>query len=220
MADKIKDKLLRGGIYLVLDPALAREKLLQGLKQALQSGKVCAVQLWDHLKGVENKETLIGEIKAVCSEAEVALLVNNNRQMLEEYGFDGIHFDTMPADQLYDIQRDAGRRILVGLTLGNDLSPLRSAGAKALDYVSFCSVFPSASAGACEIVSRETIQEARTLTHLPVFLSGGINLSTISELEGLAFEGVAVISGVMSDPDPRKATESLHQSLNKVIRTI
>ncbi|ODS81626.1 MAG: hypothetical protein ABS46_10935 [Cytophagaceae bacterium SCN 52-12] len=220
MENRIKDKLLKGGIYLVLDPAQEREKLLEGLKQALQPGKVCAVQLWDHWKGVENKDGLIGEIKSVCRQAEVALLINNSRQMLEEYGFDGIHFDTMPAAPLHDIKTNAGRRILIGLTLGNDLGPLRSAGAEALDYVSFCSVFPSASAGACEIVSRETIQEARTLTHLPVFLSGGINLSTISKLEGLAFEGVAVISGVMSDPDPCKATESLHQSLNKVIGTI
>ncbi len=219
MANKVKDKLLRGGIYLVLDPALARERLLRSLKEAVLSGKVCGVQLWDHWEGVENKGGLIGEIMAVCREAEVALLVNNNRQMLVEYGFDGIHFDAMPEESLYDLKRDAGNP-LVGLTLGNDLSPLLSAGAGALDYISFCSVFPSASAGVCEIVSRETIQNARALTCLPVFLSGGINLSTISGLEGLPFEGVAVISGVMSAPDPGKAAESLHQSLNKVIRTI
>lgn len=220
MENRIKDKLLKGGIYLVLDPSQEREKLLSGLKKALQSGKVCAVQLWDHWGGVENRDGLIGKIKSVCREAEVALLVNNSRQMLEEYGFDGIHFDTMPAGPLRDIRRKAGGPVLIGLTLGNDLGPLRSAGAKALDYVSFCSVFPSASAGVCEIVSRETIREARTLTHLPVFLSGGVNLSTMSKLEGLAFEGVAVISGVMNDPDPCRATESLHQSLNKVIGTI
>lgn len=220
MANKVKDKLLSGGIYLVLDPALARERLLLSLKKAVLSGKVCGVQLWDHWEGVENKGGLIGEIMTVCREAEVALLVNNNRQMLVEYGFDGIHFDAMPEESLYDLKREAGSRTLVGLTLGNDLSPLLSAGAGALDYISFCSVFPSASAGVCEIVSRETIQNARTLTRLPVFLSGGINLSTISELEGLPFEGVAVISGVMSAPDPGKAAESLHQSLNKVIRTI
>lgn len=220
MEKRIKDKLLKGGIYLVLNPSQEQERLLKGLKQALQSGKVCAVQLWDHWENVEDKGGLIGKIKSVCHEAEVALLVNNSRQMLEEYEFDGIHFDNMPAGPLDDIRSNAGRRILVGLTLGNDLDPLRSAGVKALDYVSFCSVFPSASAGSCEIVSRETIQEARTLTHLPVFLSGGVNLSTMSKLEGLAFEGVAVISGVMNDPDPCKAAENLYQSLNKVIKRI
>lgn len=220
MENRLRDKLVEGGIYLVLDPSQEREKLLTGLEKALQSGKVCAVQLWDHWGGVENKDVLIGKIKSVCREAEVALLVNNSRQMMEEYAFDGIHFDTMPADPLGDIRRNAGRPILIGLTLGNDPGPLRSAGAKALDYVSFCSVFPSASAGACEIVSREAIQEARTLTHLPVFLSGGVNLSTMSKLQGLVFEGVAVISGVMNDPDPYSATESLHQALNKVIGTI
>ncbi len=220
MTDQKNGKLLGGGIYLVLDPASDPERLLRCLKQAIQSGKVCGVQLWDHWEGVKSRAALIGEIMTVCRDAGVALLVNNNVRMLEEYGFDGIHFDAMPAYPLYDIKRRAGRHILIGITLGNNLEPLRSAGAKALDYVSFCSVFPSASAGSCEIVSRETIQEARTLTHLPVFLSGGVNLSTMSKLEGLAFEGVAVISGIMNDPDPCKATESLHKSLNKVIRTI
>lgn len=218
MEDQIKDSLLGGGIYLVLDPAQAREKLLQRLEQALGSGRICGVQLWDHWKGVENQGGLVREIKAACRRAAVALLSNNSLQMLEEYRLDGVHFDTMP-DSLFDIKRQASRRILAGLTLGNDLSPLLSAGADALDYVSFCSVFPSVSAGACEIVSPNTIQKARALTKLPVFLSGGINPSTISGLEGLPFEGVAVISGVMSDPDPGKATRTLYQSLNKIIRT-
>lgn len=213
---KSTNRFRDGGVYLVIDPSMPADVLLPRLKEAVQTGGICAVQLWDHWTDATDQDRIIREVAAICREAAVPVLVNNDQVLLKKHGLDGIHFDTLPAVSPRGIREEAGREVLVGITLGNDLGPLALPGAKDLDYLSFCSVFPSPSAGSCEIVSPETIRRARELTDLPVFLSGGISLSTLPLLEGLPFEGIAVISGVMGDSQAGEAAEAISRSLNQI----
>ncbi|GAA4439479.1 hypothetical protein GCM10023091_21710 [Ravibacter arvi] len=193
------------GIYLILNPASPR--LLAGLAAVLETGTIGLVQIWDHWPEGLGKAGLVSEILALCRSKGVPVLANNDVKLLEEFALDGVHLDHLPGEPLVSFRKKLPPKAIIGLTLGNDLSALTGAEAHQLDYVSFCSVFPSGSAGVCEIVSRETISKARSFTELPIFLAGGINATTISSLRGLAFDGVAVVSGIMGSENP--AAEAL-----------
>ena len=207
-----------GGIYLVADPSMPEETLLTRLEEAVKTGGICAVQLWDHWTGENDRHTVITRVLSLCGSESVPVLINNDWALLKEYPFDGVHFDSLPDRSPGSIREEIGRRVIIGVTLGNDLGLLDSPEAEGLDYISFCSVFPSASAGACELISPETVMKARSATELPVFLSGGIDPMTIPRLEGWPFEGVAVISGIMGSDRPAEAVAAMNSSLNRLKR--
>jgi thiamine-phosphate pyrophosphorylase len=76
-------------------------------------------------------------------------------------------------------------------------------------------MFPSTSAGSCTIVMPSTVREARGITNLPLFVSGGITPENILSLRKLTpFDGVAVISGIMSADDTSLKVRSYQDALN------
>jgi thiamine-phosphate pyrophosphorylase len=129
-------------------------------------------------------------------------------------GVDGVHFDAVPAD-LDQIRKKTGKPFLCGLTCGNDLSRVQWAEENCLSYISFCSLFPSPSAGVCEIVRKETVRQARQLTAMPIFLAGGITLENIDELHDTGMNGIALISAIMKADDPQTAAKAFKNKLNK-----
>ncbi len=198
---------IKPGIYLVIDPELDAEKLFPRLEAALIAG-VAAVQVWDNFQTGFAK---LPKVVALCNAHEVPVLINNRVDLLEEYRFDGIHFDVLPEE--YGKLKG---RYLIGLTCNNDLDQVKEAQEKGLDYISFCSVFPSSTANSCDLVTRETMEEAPKYFSGPIFLAGGINPDNIATLKGLDFAGVAVVSGIMGADNPASAIEHYQSALNKI----
>lgn len=88
-------------------------------------------------------------------------------------------------DNILQIKNEMNRKIITGITCNNDLSIVEWADKNEFDYISFCSMFPSSTANSCELVTFDTVKEARKITTLPVFLAGGIkpeNIELLNEL--------------------------------------
>lgn len=83
-----------------------------------------------------------------------------------------------------------------------------------LDYLSFCSMFPSVTANSCELVKIETVQAARAMTGMPIFLAGGITPDNLDRFSGTGMNGVAVISGIMNAEDPQHKARYYKQALH------
>lgn len=213
----MKHHMLNGGVYLVLDSGMDRATLLHKLKEALEGG-VRVLQIWNNWPAsfdLPAKLDLIRAMLAIASAYKVPLLINEEWELLKITELAGVHFDKIPAD--YEaIKAEIRRDFICGITCGNDLEVIRWAGQNQLDYVSFCAMFPSLSAGSCEIVSPETVKKAREITQLPFFLSGGITTENIGSLEDLDFAGVAVISGILNSKSPRESVAAYTQALNKL----
>jgi thiamine-phosphate pyrophosphorylase len=159
-----------------------------------------------------DKEQLIVYLTELAANFDVPVLINEEWKYLKTTPLDGVHFDTVPKE-LAQIEEEVGRDFIAGITCGNDLDVVRWADENGLDYISFCAMFPSPSVGSCEIVRPETVKKARDITSLPLFLSGGITPDNMDEFEGLDFNGVAVISGILKDENPRKKASDYKQEL-------
>lgn len=193
---------ISGGVYLVIDPAMESAVLLFKLSEALKGG-LQAVQIWDHCPADADKKSLINSIAHLCKANRVPLLVDNDWQLLLELpDLDGVHFDSIPEN--FDlIKSKVGRDFIAGITCSGNLEVVKWAHKNNLNYVSFCAMFPSPSAGSCDIVMPATVKQARLITDLPLFVSGGITTENIADLrKSISFDGVAVISGIMTADDP------------------
>lgn len=207
-------KKITGGVYLVLDPSINKTELLEKLEQSLEGG-VKIIQIWNHWPesfSQSDKEGLIDLILDLTKKFSVPVLINEDWKLLKETDLEGIHFDEIPKD-FEQIQDEIQREFISGITCSNDLEIIQWADDHDFDYISFCSMFPSASVDSCEIVRPETVQKAREITDLPLFVSGGITPKNLSELDKLAFQGVAVISGILSSDSPRESAYEYIQTL-------
>lgn len=202
------------GVYLVIDPAMNRNALFQKLREALEA-RINIIQLWNHWPDnatQEDKRQLIDEVLQLADPFEVPVLINEEWQWLHQTNLHGVHFDAIP-DDWDTIKQTIGREVIVGLTCGNDTERIQWAEEKQLDYISFCAMFPSSSVDTCEIVRPDSVLEARKLTSLPIFLSGGINPQNLESLKALDFQGVAVISGIMSADSVTERIHAYQQAL-------
>ncbi|WP_345211165.1 thiamine phosphate synthase [Mucilaginibacter gynuensis] len=201
---KTKQQAIAGGIYLVINPAMDEDVLLNKLTAALRGG-LQAVQLWDNWAPGADKHALINKAGELCQSYDVPLLINNDWQLLIENPLlNGIHFDEIP-DDIAAIRAQVSREFIAGITCSDDLLPVTYANENSFDYISFCAMFPSPSAGSCSIVMPETVRQARALTAMPLFVSGGITPANAGQLKvTVPFDGIAVISGIMSADDPEE----------------
>ncbi|MEL7145268.1 MAG: thiamine phosphate synthase [Bacteroidota bacterium] len=204
------------GVYLVIDPKQNWEQLLEKLEAALKGG-IQIVQIWDHWQTDVTKSDKLRfaeAVKRLASVRSVPVLMHDDWMFAKEANLDGVHFDNAP-DNIEEV-RQALANCYIGITVGNDRSLIEWAEANALSYISFCAVFPSPSVDSCEIVDQQVIKETKNVTDMPVFLSGGITISNLQKLAELSFDGVAVISGVLSAENPEQAVRDYVSELEKL----
>lgn len=203
-------KKIEKGLYLVVDPSMDQSELLEKLRQVVSAG-VVAIQVWNNFQSDEHLRTVVQKVQAICRPAGVPVILNDRWQEAIEIGLDGVHFDAIPSD--WDEFKDRGADLLVGLTLNNDLDVADWAHANHVDYVSFCSMFPSSTANSCDLVAFDNVKLLAERYAIPVFLAGGIRPDNMTELDGLPYYGIAVVSGVMEASSPADAVAHYTKNL-------
>ncbi len=205
------------GIYLVIDPAMEQETLFSKLKESLEAG-VNMVQIWSHWPPSSSREDqlrLIKDIITITLPFDVPVLINEEWQWLLHTDLHGVHFDTLPKEW-EKIKKEIRQRAIIGLTCGNKPELIQWAEEHAIDYISFCAMFPSSSVDTCELVRPESVVEARKITQMPIFLSGGIQPGNINQLSTLDFQGVAVISGIMKAASVAQSIRAYQKALEQI----
>lgn len=201
-------------IYLVLNPQMQEDLLIERLNLIIDKG-ISHIQIWDNFMKGQDIGKMITEIHAISSAHQVPLLINNHWKYLRDFPLDGVHFDSLP-ENLTEIKQNINKDFIIGVTCGNDLSVIEQATEQNVDYISFCSLFPSLSARNCEIVELKNIEKARQIFKKSIFLSGGIIPENICKLADLDYDGIALISGLMGVETPQTIIEEYKKRLNKI----
>lgn len=190
------------GLYLVIDPKEGFDQLKTKIEEVLCGG-VGIIQVWDHWAEGQGRMDFMKQLLAVTG--EIPVIVNNDLELAKMPGVQGIHLDRVDA-----IGMVKDHDLIIGVTLSGpaDWEMLKQQG---VDYISFCSMFPSSSTDACELVSFETVREACENFPGSVFASGGINLKNANQIMQLGVSGIAVISGILKAEDPFQATQKFNE---------
>jgi thiamine-phosphate pyrophosphorylase len=117
-------------------------------------------------------------------------------------------------------RRVVGRERLVGISTHN-LGQFEQAVASSADYIAVGPVFSTSSkANPDPVVGLDFIRRVRLLTDKPVVAIGGIALERAPSVIEAGADSVAVISGILSAPDPaqraRQYIEVLETAKNAV----
>lgn len=206
-------KALKRGLYLVIDPGMDFYLMLDRLRQVVTKG-IVAVQVWDNFRSEGDVEKVSAAILDICRQQGVPVLLNNRWEEAVRLGADGVHFDHMPEDWAV-FKEHSPQDMLVGLTVNNDLEVAKQAVGEGIDYVSFCSMFPSETANSCDLVALESVRQLTEAYDIPVFLAGGIRPNNLAELHELNYHGIAVVSGVMGAEDAGEAVDMYHKNIKQ-----
>ncbi len=222
-------KKIKGGLYFIVDitsvDKLGIEKLCEIVEKAIKGG-VDIIQIWaeeaDWRRNFDELCNVSKRIIEISHEYKVPVLVANDVGLCLAVGADGVHLDgyEIPKTSAFEIKRTIGEDKIVGVTCGNDIGKIKWAKENGVDYISFCSVFPSASVSSCEIVPLDMIKRAKEILgdDFPVFASGGIAIENVDVVLSAGVDGVAVISAIMRADDPEMVSSAFKTKINEVVR--
>lgn len=189
-------------VYLVLDPLLCRDLSMVETTRAAVAGGVTMVQLRDKEGGTARMIETGLALKTVLAGTGVPLIVNDDVEAAIAIAADGLHVgqeDMMAAEA----RRRIGPDMILGLSIETPQAARAMDGA-AVDYVGLGPVFatptkadhkpPIGFAGLAELV---------TLCNLPAVAIGGLKVEHAAPVIAAGADGLAVISAICGQPDPR-----------------
>ena len=155
----------------------------------------------------ESPRTLVDVARALRGAMpDVPLLVNARGDVALAAGAQGVHVgvdDMSPAA----LRRILPRNLIIGASVGDDTHVARSAGA---DYVGIGPVFrPGNTAGASTAMGVARFAALARLCGLPAVAIGGVTAENAGAVMAVGASGIAVISALLSSPDPTQASRAL-----------
>ncbi len=202
-------------LYLVTDSGLCpRGQLPQVVEQALQGG-VTMVQVRE--KDCSSRvfyETAL-RVQEVARRYGVPLIINDRLDVALAVDADGLHIgqSDLPACVA---RRLLGEGKLLGVSAGT-LEEARQAVADGADYLGVGAVFPTGTKEDADAVGVDGLRRICAEVNVPVVAIGGLKADNLSQLAGTGADGIAVVSAIVGQRNPRAAAQNLHRALEGVL---
>ncbi len=199
-------------LMLVTDRTLApADRLLAVVDHAIAGG-VDAVQLRE--KDLPEPELIaLGRALREVTRGRALLLVNGTAEQARACAADGVHLpESAPSPE--NVER-AG--LLVGRSVHN-LNAAQEAEREGCDYVVLGTIFASRSHPSGRTGAIERVREVSAVLQRPVIAIGGIDRTNAEAVVSAGASGVAVISAILTAPDPKAAAAGLCEAIGRGLR--
>lgn len=202
-------------LYAVTDRFWTGSKTLaEQVKESIEGG-VTMVQLREKNLDYSSFKKEAAEIKKICAEYSVPLLINDNVLLAKEIDADGVHIgqDDMPLCQARKIL-GAEKIIGVSVQTAEEAAEAEKNGA---DYIGIGAVFPTNSKDDALLISEQTLIEICGSAKIPAVAIGGITAENIALLKQSGIRGIAVISAIFAQKDIKSAAEKLRRKVEEIL---
>ena len=202
-------------LYLITGRAETLGRNLEFVVEEALRGGVRAVQLRE--KGLATKELYetAYELRRLTSRYGAKLIINDRLDIALAVEADGVHIGAQSLP-LYKVRRLLGESKLIGVSCHNQIQAI-SAQEMGADFITFGPVFYTASKAAYgDPVGLEKLGMVTEMLQIPVFALGGIGLHNCAQVVSRGVRGIALISAVLSAPEPRRAAKELLALLPQV----
>ena len=198
-------------LHLVTEPRYRSAELIEAVAQAAEGG-VDWVQLRDKSASALAMHTQASQLMGVLRPSGAYLSVNDRLDVALAAGAHGVHLagQSLPVEAAVAL---AAGRLLVGRSV-HSLPEARAAAAAGADYVTFGHVFPTTSHPGLPPRGLSELREIVRAVDVPVLAIGGITVNNLPAVLATGCAGIAVISAILAQPDPRAAAARLRAALD------
>ncbi|HEY0584111.1 MAG TPA: thiamine phosphate synthase [Chloroflexota bacterium] len=203
--------LRRHQLHLVTEPRRGASELTRAVALALEGG-VDWVQLRDKSSSAASIYTDATVLLPLTEQLGAQLAINDRLDVALAVGAQAVHLagQSLPVDAAV---RLANSRVLVGRSV-HGLDEATQAAAAGADYLTFGHVFPTTSHPGLPPRGLAELEAIVQAVDVPVLAIGGITVDNLDHVLATGCAGIAVISAILADADPRWAASQLRRALD------
>lgn len=202
-------------LYAVTDRSWLNGDILYHQVEKAIRGGAGVVQLREkHL----NREAFIAEakeIKKLCHQYQVPLIINDSVEIALEADADGVHVGQDDTD-IIEARKRLGPDKIIGVSAHN-VAEAVTAWKNGADYLGSGAVFHTGSKDNVTPLDHEELKEICKTVPIPVVAIGGISEQNAMVLSGTGIDGIAVISAIFAKPDIEKAARELRSMAEEIV---
>jgi thiamine-phosphate pyrophosphorylase len=195
-------------LYLITDRTQTRGRDLLGVLEQALAGGVRAVQLREKDLGGRELFLLAEKLKRLCDGHGASLYVNDRIDIALGVDAAGVQLgvSSMPVAAVREL---VGEKKRIGVST-HSLKEAEEAQKAGADFILFGPVyFTPLKAAYGEPQGLKPLKEVVKRVSLPVYAIGGIKPENIPDAMKTGIHGIALISAVLSTPEPKKATKEI-----------
>ncbi|OLP66918.1 Thiamine-phosphate synthase [Bacillus pumilus] len=197
-------------VYFIMGTANTSRQPLDVVKEAIEGG-VTMFQFREKGEGAlqgEEKKQLARQMQALCKEASVPFIVNDDVQLAIDIDADGVHIGQEDA-KAQDVRKRIGNKILGVST--HHIEEVKQAMRDGADYVGMGPVYPTETKKDTRSVQGVSLinEVRRHDLHIPIVGIGGITYENAAPVIQAGADGISLISAISQSADPKKATADL-----------
>lgn len=194
-------------LYLITDAELCAGIGLEKTVEAAVQGGITMVQLRDKHASDEHMIAQAKRLKAVLAGSGVPLIINDRLNVALESEADGLHVGQSDTAVL-EARQALGPNAIIGLSI-NTLPQLQAAPVELLDYVGLGPVFATGSKqDHAQPIGFDGLTQLAEVCPLPCVAIGGLKAEHAAHVKTAGANGLAVISAICGQPDPRQAAQA------------
>ena len=189
------------GLYAITPEGKTAVQILE-FTEAVLKGGACIVQYRE--KGRNDKTDLAKKLLELCHAHNVPFLINDNVELVETIGADGVHLGKDDGSILEARQR-LGDSAIIGVSCYNSIERAIAAEKEGANYVAFGRFFTSNSKPLAAPTEIGTLTAAKKVLTLPIVAIGGILPENGASLIDAGADLLAVIGGLATADSERSA---------------
>ncbi|MEM9734695.1 MAG: thiamine phosphate synthase [Pseudomonadota bacterium] len=198
-------------LYLVTDPVLcAQFGVVETVEQAVRGGVTC-VQLRDKTAGTKELIALGKAILSALKGTGVPLLINDDVEAAKELNAHGLHVGQSDADVAH-ARAVLGPQAIIGLSC-ETAQHIHALDESVVDYLGIGTVFATQTKSNHSVpMGLNGLADLCALTSLPKVAIGGLKVEHQNAVLEAGADGLAVVSAICGQPDPRAAARAFFQT--------
>ncbi len=197
------------GLYLITDHG---DRLSERVDEALAGG-VSVLQYRNKEKDYPSRLAEALELRKMCASRGVTFIVNDDPHLAVESGADGVHLGQEDGN-VKEARGILGPTKIIGIST-HSLEEAVKAETEGADYIGFGSMYPTGSKEVKYMPGPGLLNSAKAAVTVPVVAIGGITRDNAGPVIDAGADAIAVISAVLSHPEPGLAATELSLLFNR-----
>ena len=212
--DRVVSAIQGTGLCLITDDRLEIEPLLDATRRAIEGG-VRLIQYRDKASMRRQFLDQAARVQELCTQNEVAFVVNDCADVAAILQADGLHLgqDDLPPALA---RRLVGPDMAIGLSISYVPEAEEAAREGVVDYIGCGAVFATSTKPDAEFGGPELLRAVRGILGVPILGIGGITAENLAVPLQSGADGVALVSAVYGNDDPRSASQQILEGIRRV----